>query len=302
MGRGAGLAAAHLATMNVAAVILSLGLGMQAVVTVLGNMTDPRALEDIGQAAQTSMGWVMCAAAAAGACWWLMLRGKRLVTTDITTTVPARGRFPLLAALAGAFFAAQAINLGLTWLVEFTGVESANSADAVAATTSPGWAIYLIVVAPCVEELAFRGALLRHLAPHGANFAIVTQALIFGLFHGNVQQGLFAFAIGLVLGYVALRFSLKWSLLLHMVNNAFAVAMLVSPVVSIALVVLSTSCLVATGVLLVLRRDWVRTLLAEGRSELPQPFRAGWSHPGFIALIVTLGLLAVGTTLVLYLV
>ena len=56
-------------------------------------------------------------------------------------------------------------------------------------------------------------------------FRSVVSAVLFGLYHGNLVQGAFAVAIGLVLGYVALTYSLEWSIVLHILNN-FAIGAL----------------------------------------------------------------------------
>lgn len=62
-----------------------------------------------------------------------------------------------------------------------------------------------VILAPISEELLFRGLTLRFLRGAGLKFAIanVLQALFFGILHMNLVQGIYAFVIGLVLGYVA---------------------------------------------------------------------------------------------------
>lgn len=75
------------------------------------------------------------------------------------------------------------------------------------------------IIAPIGEELIFRGFLLRHLEKHGKVAAIFITSLLFGLFHGNLGQGMNAFAVGLVLGYVAMEYSVIWSIVLHWINN-----------------------------------------------------------------------------------
>lgn len=87
--------------------------------------------------------------------------------------------------------------------------------------SADGWSmfIYSAVAAPVTEEILFRGVLLRSFEPYGKRFAIVTSALLFGLFHGNLSQGLFAFSAGLVLAYVALEYHILWAVVLHMFNN-----------------------------------------------------------------------------------
>ena len=80
--------------------------------------------------------------------------------------------------------------------------------------------LYVGLIGPICEEVMFRGVLMKELKPLGKNFAIVTSALMFGLFHDDVVQGTFAFLFGLILGFVAMEYSLVWSIALHIFNNA----------------------------------------------------------------------------------
>ena len=83
------------------------------------------------------------------------------------------------------------------------------------------------VIAPVTEEFMFRRLLLDRLRPYGDRFAVVASALCFGLFHGNLNQIFYAFAIGLVLGYVALRTGRHWqNILLHAMINFISVGLL----------------------------------------------------------------------------
>ncbi len=79
--------------------------------------------------------------------------------------------------------------------------------------------LYASVLAPVWEELLFRGYILRTLRPFGKRFAILSSAILFGLFHGNLLQTPYALLMGLVLGYVTVEYSIGWAVLLHMFNN-----------------------------------------------------------------------------------
>lgn len=79
--------------------------------------------------------------------------------------------------------------------------------------------LYASVLAPVWEELLFRGYVLRTLRPFGKRFAVLTSAVLFGLFHGNLLQTPYALLMGLVLGYVTVEHSIGWAVLLHMFNN-----------------------------------------------------------------------------------
>src|SRR5690606_28853719 len=66
--------------------------------------------------------------------------------------------------------------------------------------------IALVVIAPVVEELLFRGVLLPGLArSYGERIGLVLSALFFGLLHGRPAEAVVAFAAGLVLGALRLR-------------------------------------------------------------------------------------------------
>ncbi len=79
--------------------------------------------------------------------------------------------------------------------------------------------LYTGILAPIAEEILFRGLILRSLMPFGKKLAIFVSALLFGVFHGNIVQSPFAFMVGLVLGYVAVEYSVAWAMVLHMFNN-----------------------------------------------------------------------------------
>lgn len=79
--------------------------------------------------------------------------------------------------------------------------------------------LYAGILAPVTEEILFRGFIQRTMLPFGKKFAIVVSALTFGLFHGNLLQTPYAFAVGLVLGYVAAEYNIFWAIVLHVINN-----------------------------------------------------------------------------------
>ncbi len=79
--------------------------------------------------------------------------------------------------------------------------------------------LYAAIGAPIAEEILFRGLVLRKLEPYGKGVAIVMSALLFGVFHGNLVQTPYAFAVGLILGYVAMEYNIVWAMVLHMINN-----------------------------------------------------------------------------------
>lgn len=81
--------------------------------------------------------------------------------------------------------------------------------------------IYAVILAPICEELIFRGVTLR-CARKALPFwlANIMQAALFGIFHLNWIQGIYAFALGIVLGYFCEKGgSIYYSMGLHFLFN-----------------------------------------------------------------------------------
>lgn len=78
------------------------------------------------------------------------------------------------------------------------------------------------ILAPVAEEIIFRELMmkkLRQLFPFW--FANIVQALVFGIYHMNIVQGIYAFLLGMLFGYVAYRMKSIWaSIMLHGITNA----------------------------------------------------------------------------------
>ncbi len=92
--------------------------------------------------------------------------------------------------------------------------------DYIMADSWPLKILVMVVLAPMLEEYVFRKQLLDRMVPYGSKLAVVTSALIFGLFHGNLNQFIYATALGLVLGYVYLRTGrLRYTIGIHMGVN-----------------------------------------------------------------------------------
>lgn len=86
--------------------------------------------------------------------------------------------------------------------------------------------VYICLMAPIFEEFMFRGFVLNALSPVSKTFAVVTSAALFSLFHGNFGQMPNAFAVGLILGYTAVKSgSIIPCILTHIVLNVTAECM-----------------------------------------------------------------------------
>ncbi|MCY6485755.1 type II CAAX endopeptidase family protein [Clostridium aestuarii] len=82
--------------------------------------------------------------------------------------------------------------------------------------------IYVSVIAPIFEETICRGIILEQLYKrYGMIRAVIVSSLLFAIMHLNIHQGVNAFFIGLLLGFVYIKTnSLLLSMFLHFVNNS----------------------------------------------------------------------------------
>lgn len=122
------------------------------------------------------------------------------------------------------FFSAQMVNtlfgLLLEHILNAFGLSMATSMSAATATSAtPAMLLYAAVIAPVAEEVVYRGFCLRLADRFGHVFSILFSSLAFAVMHENIPQALFAFHVGLILGYVTLRYSIHWAIALHFINN-----------------------------------------------------------------------------------
>ena len=79
--------------------------------------------------------------------------------------------------------------------------------------------VHAICIAPILEEIIFRGVIMNNLKKYGIKIAIISNSILFGLSHYNIDMIILAFFIGIVLSYVANRYSIKYSILMHILIN-----------------------------------------------------------------------------------
>lgn len=110
------------------------------------------------------------------------------------------------------------------------------------------------VIAPIFEEILYRGILLKGLInKYNSKRAIVYSALIFGIAHLNIPQGINAFLLGLILGTVFYYTrSIYLCMIMHFVNNLLVnfvyypssemwttILFIVLPIIGVILMILS---------------------------------------------------------------
>lgn len=125
----------------------------------------------------------------------------------------------------------QIVNI-LTMLVVYIATAHNNLNDSLNTMSSlqpPGMAsawfllFMLAVIAPVFEEFVFRGVLMDALKPYGNGLAIFTTGILFGLYHGNVNQVFYAAVLGIALGYIAnVTGSVFPTTILHLMFNSIS--------------------------------------------------------------------------------
>ncbi|NLC18344.1 MAG: CPBP family intramembrane metalloprotease [Clostridiales bacterium] len=81
--------------------------------------------------------------------------------------------------------------------------------------------IYMVLIAPIIEELIFRKYMLNKLRRFGDLPAILITGLSFGIIHFNLHQFFYAAVLGFLFAYITIRSNtVKYSIILHMMINS----------------------------------------------------------------------------------
>ena len=79
------------------------------------------------------------------------------------------------------------------------------------------------LIPPLVEEFAMRNVVMQPLRKYGNLFAIISSALVFGIFHGTPSQIPFAILCGLFLGYAVIATDSIWTgVIIHAIVNGLS--------------------------------------------------------------------------------
>lgn len=155
----------------------------------------------------------------------------------IAIRIPCSVAFPFRKAAPGMTLGGICVGLGVSTVASYissyieTILENAGIYLSMPEIESPSdpaaFSIYVILMtaAPAlIEELIFRGVVMQSLRRFGDIFALVTSALLFGIFHMNLMQMPYAFILGLAMGYFVMRTGSLWvSIGIHFLNNLMSV-------------------------------------------------------------------------------
>ncbi len=80
--------------------------------------------------------------------------------------------------------------------------------------------LFMVICAPILEEYVFRKLIVERTIKYGQGVAVVMSGLMFGLFHGNLNQFVYAFTMGCFLAFLYVKTGkLKITIAIHMAVN-----------------------------------------------------------------------------------
>ena len=126
--------------------------------------------------------------------------------TAHATQQGGRIRYMVLSGLLVMLLAASS-SVGLNILLSLTGLVQSSAAYQEVARQQYGvvfvvGAILFGLISPIIEEIVFRGVIYNRMRRHCPTaVAIVLSGLLFGVYHGNLVQGLYGGCMGILLAY-----------------------------------------------------------------------------------------------------
>ena len=125
-----------------------------------------------------------------------------------------------------AFGAALAGIIGMSLLSEQMHLPDLKKIEFLELGRNPWGIVAIAVVAPIVEELVFREAVIGSLLRHRVHRwqAVLISAVLFAVVHFNPVQIPFAFVMGLIFGIIYVKMgNIVMTSFLHIINNSLAV-------------------------------------------------------------------------------
>lgn len=153
---------------------------------------------------------------------------KRFFPFSPAKPVPFGIAFFGIVAAVGLCMLANIVNSYILYYFESLGLYVPQAPQTMVETPTSLWLnLFTMAVLPALlEEMIYRGYILRTLRPYGDLFAVVISSLLFSLMHGNLRQVPFAFLVGFVLGLLYVCTNNIWlPIAVHFANNAISVLM-----------------------------------------------------------------------------
>ena len=205
-----------------------------------------------------AVGFILIAALISIPIYYKIYQNDKILAGEVKKTEPMENRDYLLIIVSGATLALAMNNIiSVTPLPTFfTGYEETNE------VLFGGGIILQILSAgifACItEEFCIRGVVYGRLKRYcSKKNAMIISALIFGIYHLNVVQGVYAFVLGLYFVWLYERYQSLWApCIAHMSANLFVILFSANPVVHKILGNRVGFCLVTCISLLIFYYSW----------------------------------------------
>ncbi|MGN0335381.1 MAG: lysostaphin resistance A-like protein [Lachnospiraceae bacterium] len=156
----------------------------------------------------------------------LIYKHTKKETKKVSRNIPMQSRDVLAVIISSAALSLALNNVILlsplpVWFPSYY----ENTANLLFADSIVLQVVQIGILACVAEELLMRGIAYRHLKYRwGRRTAIFVSALIFGIYHFNVVQAVYAFFLGLFFAWLVERYDTLWaSIIAHMSANLFSV-------------------------------------------------------------------------------
>ena len=155
---------------------------------------------------------------------------------------------------------------------------------------NPLYFVLFVIATPIVEEIAFRGVLLRVLGRYGNRFGMISCSLIYALLHLTFADSITTFFLSIILIKITLRYrSVQPAIIIHMLFNLIIYGLELLPVnlyYVTAIVIFGIYLLLA--VLLITRQ--VKFIKIRSRTNDKYIYKLFFTRPAvIIAIILMLG-------------
>lgn len=165
-----------------------------------------------------------------------------LLLSKLPGTKPEKHKLPVKSYLAsvamtfGIMIGCNLIGLIITGIIgSLIGSKVGNVTMELLDSSTPGISvIFISLCAPVFEELVFRKMLVTRVVKYGEGVAVLLSGLMFGLFHGNFNQFIYAFGLGAFLAYIFVKTGdVKITISLHVIVN-FTTSVILSGLMDLA--------------------------------------------------------------------
>lgn len=148
---------------------------------------------------------------------------KKMPGSHIEQHTMKPGQIALMAIMCySVMYISNLIGVLITFIIGLFKNSAVENGMVSLATSTNVWTnvIIMVIAAPFIEEYVFRKLLIERTVRYGQGVAVLLSGLMFGLFHGNLNQFVYAFSLGIFFGFIYVKTGkLRYTIGLHMFIN-----------------------------------------------------------------------------------